>query len=198
MKLTIFLLLFNITNTDTIPSTPQLQHSLETYYLQKTQAEIEEYRDKKRWSWLKFVPSIGINTDFGIRPNLQFSFANMYGLLNDQNKKELKIKSLIKRNELAFNADLLKLHRLLLKRQLAMQDLQHARELLHLDEAIFKIQEDKYDRAELLPTQYLSLKKSILQQRYSIVLKLQAIELLRLEILELARYYTPLSLKIQG
>lgn len=210
----ILCILFLITTpTDTLPPTDSLIQSLVQFYEIEAHANIQEYQYKEQYKWMKYVPNIGVgyNLQGNPRPTINFSLNTIYQYYNDKSRKNAKIKSIIQKNEVKLNRELMQLHsqlaKLKLKKQAITQSqllLQKEKQLLELETQIFNIQKSKYDRNELLPSQFLKLKKSYLtvvfayeNKLYNIELAQQEIQRMEQNVLNTAKYYPKTTLRLE-
>ena len=138
-----------------------------------------------------------------LRNTINFSLNTIYQYFNDKSRKNAKIQSIIQKNEIALNRALMQLHnqlaKLKLKKQAILQSQQlliQEKQLLDIEKQIFDIQKSKYDRNDLLPSQFLQLKKNYLttlfayeKKAFHLQLEQQQMESLQQDILTIAKYY---------
>ena len=100
-------LFFSQTQIDTIPNLDSLNHSIETYYNQKSSSEIAEFQRTEKLSFLKYLPIPSI-VNWDGKPRLQFSFSvsQIYSYANDKETREQKINSI--KNRMIYYAKLIK------------------------------------------------------------------------------------------
>ena len=163
------------------------------YYLRKMESEMTEYAYQEKGKWLKFMPRLGFSlTRF--TPIADYDTRLLYEAKNDRIRKDAKLQSIQKKNELAFQetANSLKsLYRLLLAKinfynaYLSVDDLkaQH-----------MAIIEQQYQNAEIPPTQYLLAKITVEEQKIRRIQEYNTILELAHQLTELAKAQEALPL----
>jgi len=92
----------------------QLKTHLQNYYDLKEQAELEEYKDIKKLTWLLFIPGIGY--DFiNQNPYVVYNTSSLFSYFNTRIKQSHKRENIKKENKLTFRTDQIKLERLYLR-----------------------------------------------------------------------------------
>jgi hypothetical protein len=207
MKLLLLTFLFQL---DTLPPTDTLVQSLIQFHQQQAKADIQAFNSKEQYSWMKYVPSIGIgyNLQGQPRPTINYSLATVYRYFNDKNQSKAQQKAIIQQNELQLNLEIMQLHTLIKKLQLQKEDYQQAKKLLKhqtqlidIERQLFAIEEDKYKRNDLLPSQFLQAQKRYLNilanhenQKFQLQRDKKLIQELEFDILQLAKYYPTVEL----
>ena len=92
--------------TDSLPPLEMLFHSIDSFYLLKTETELAEFQISKKGEWLKYVPSVGLTytLDGRPRPAISFSSSVIYRARKDRQTVAAKRRSIIGKNLLAAEA----------------------------------------------------------------------------------------------
>lgn len=158
-----------------------LEISCQKYYEQKTTAEVEEFKQLRKYKFLRFLPSFGYSlqrADFIVAINTN----GIISYMEDRQIRDNKVNSIILTNKLLLEEDLRNIT--LLKKDLQELEKQKnvLQEILEIDQKIFEIKQTQYKQAELEPLQFLQAKKSFIQQQqqveninYQLFLKKQAL-----------------------
>lgn len=136
-----------------------MQSGLNSYYKQKTEAEISEFKFSRKWNWLRYIPSIGYNfvsNTYMVGYNTN-DIAN--GIISKQ-AAEAKIISIQKNNDLLLEAALKEVSSEItfIDHQIAIYNANTP--LIELESQLFDIYTQQYNKAELTPSIYLSKKIS--------------------------------------
>lgn len=176
-----FLMLLSfIAPKDTLPPTADLFASLQAYHLAQTNAQLAEYQESTEGEWLKYIPAISFGYGLGtkevegqtqvvgkFRPSVSFSTSVIYNAKKGQQLRAAKIKSIEASNLLRLQQEERKLLQLIANYEQELRSLAVAQEIQEIEDAIFEIQETKFEHRELAPLQYLPLKRNYLQKRYA-------------------------------
>ena len=91
-----------------------LESQLKRYYILKENAEIAEYEDIKKLTWLLFIPGVGY--DFiNHNPYIVYNTSSLFSYFNTRLKQKHKKQSIKKTYEIDFEADQIKLQRYYLR-----------------------------------------------------------------------------------
>lgn len=160
-----------------LPNQDTLKASLRAFYQAKTEAEQTEFKQKIRFKWLQFLPSIGWN--FGLNtPFIGYSTTDLVTVINDKNTKKYILLGLQSRNEVLFNEALVTVI-------YQLDNLRHKMTFYHEKETVFKLEKElfeiiqrEYDSGEITPTVYLTKKIAFENLRIQLQqLKLELVEL---------------------
>ena len=163
------------------------------YYLRKMESEMTEYAYQEKGKWLKFMPRLGFSL-IRFTPIADYDTRLLYEAKNDRIRKNAKLQSIQKKNELAFQGtanSLKSLYRLLQAKidfynaYLSVNDLkaQH-----------MAIIEQQYQNAEIPPTQYLLAKITVEEQKIRRIQEYNTILELAHQLTELAKAQEALPL----
>ncbi len=121
--------------------------------------------------------------DGRLRPIANYSLDRVYTNAKAKEVNKLKIETL--RRTAAYEAQKLKFEvRILLKKYALLQtEIAFFEKNIALDDEIFTIETDKYNRKETLPSDYLKLKQANQVKHQELFLKQNALQLLEAEIL---------------
>jgi len=172
-----------------VPSIDSLKNSLRVYYLNKADAEIQEFRYATKFRWLNFVPNLGYDA-FRQSPVLTTNLSGISQGINSRYANRAKIASIQKVNEVLYNEDLIYIRSQLQDLKEKIKAYNRQLELLQLREMKFRITETGYKRKEVAPSEYLNAQLEI--KGFKVLLENSNAELLQLrnEILTRARVTT--------
>lgn len=196
VKLLLFASLLSY-STDSLPPLDDLYQSIDQYYQVQTAADLLEFADDQRGSWIKYLPSVGVNyalvqTDAGNlatrpRPTVTYNTSKLQSAHRDKQRREKKRRSIAARSQLLAARDRQKVYVFYRKYYLAFENIQIEYEIAEIERQLFEIKEAKYKRGEILPDEYLIAKKAYLSFQQSIIQQRNALESLRLDVIELSK-----------
>ncbi|MEM9824155.1 MAG: hypothetical protein AAF985_23925, partial [Bacteroidota bacterium] len=171
-----------------LPAATALHHSLDSFYLLKTQAQLAELQLQTKGNWLKYLPTLGLTyTPTGKpRPSIGWSSNLLYTSQKKRQDHESKSRSIVLQNELAHQADRIRLDGLLRKWTYLLDDIDAHQQQLQLDSLIFDIEQQKYDHHQSLPSEFLKAKKAYLQKVHALRARKREMMELKNHILETA------------
>ena len=174
---------------DTLPPDSLLFQSLATYYHQKTQAELAEFQETEKGEWLKYLPSVGITYTFDNKPRpiATLSTSTLYNAKKSKQARAAKRKAIIQINALAHQQDRLRLQQLLNQYRLEKEALEFQAEILEIDKQLFAIEEAKYEKNQIPPSEFLKIKRGYMVKAFEITEKQRLQEINRGEIIVLAK-----------
>ena len=185
------------TKYDSLPSPETLFASLRSYHAAQTDSRTAEFKIQEKLDWMKYLPSVGLGYTLGtrngelnqrLRPNLNFSFSQIFNSKRDKELRHAKIESIERQNDVDFKTDSLNLL-IALKRveivRTAATELQAAKAI---DDELFKLSQDKYDKKEVSAFQYLNEKRQYFERKERIVVKTEQLLLLEIEALRAAKW----------
>ena len=185
MKTLLFILHFTYCGTDTLPTQKVLEASIDSFFAQKAQIEIVEFQTTNKYDWMKWLPSVGVGyaLDGRPRPIANYSLERFYGNFKTKEVNKLKIETLRRMAEL--DAQKLKFEvRILLKKYALLQtEIAFFEKNIAIDDEIFSIETEKYNRNETMPSDYLKLKQANQVKHQELFLKQNELQLLEVEIL---------------
>lgn len=152
--------LFGQIDSSSIPNIDSLKTSLRVYYLNKADAEIQEFRYENKFRWLNFVPNIGYDA-FRQAPVITTNLSGVSQGINSRQVNKAKIASIKKVNEVLYNEDLVYIRSRLQDLEEKIRAYNSQFELLQLREMKFKITETGYKRKEITPSEYINAQLEI-------------------------------------
>ncbi|MCB0633486.1 MAG: hypothetical protein KDD15_27305 [Lewinella sp.] len=171
---------------DTLPPEKALHQSIDSCYAQRAYLELLEFKNTRKGEWLKFLPNIGISYTLNGQPRPAVSFSS--GLLYQARKARLqrlaKQEQIVQSTLSEAEEAKAELATLLLRHSILQEEIvaQHKRH--QIEQEIFLIQEDEYNRLERSPAEYLQAKRTFLIQQETLEdLKRRSL-LLEMEILQ--------------
>lgn len=155
---------------DTLPSEAELYESLATYYEQKTQAELTEFEETTKGEWLKYLPSVGITytLDNKPRPAASLNTGVIYQAKKSKQLRAAKRKAIVQVNRLAHQEDRIRLRQLLDQYRMEQEALVFQEEIFEIDRQLFLIEEAKYEKNQIPPSEFLKIKRGYLVKEFEI------------------------------
>ena len=153
------------TNEDTDEIEIQkIASSLHQKYQKNLEADLDELKQDKRLSYLRFAPSVG----YDLTRNavvVGFSFNNVITHLRDRKANRSKKKRVLEHYKNLIHSDISKIDNLQLRKNYLESDLKASQEILNLENQRFKIDSLKYINHEIKTSLFLDKKIEILKKR---------------------------------
>jgi hypothetical protein len=185
MKALLFIVHTFISVPDTLPTQKVLEASIDSFFAQKANIEITEFQTTNKFDWMKWLPSVGVGyaLDGRPRPVANYSLDRFY--TNFKTKEVNKLKTETLQRTATLEAQKLKFEvRILLKKyELMKTEIAFMQKNLTLEDDIFTVETDKYNRKETLPSDFLKLKQANQVKHQELFLKENELQLLEVEIL---------------
>ncbi len=185
MKALLFIVHTFICVPDTLPTQKVLEASIDSFFAQKANIEITEFQSTNKYDWMKWLPSVGVGyaLDGRPRPVANYSLDRFY--TNFKTKEVNKLKTETLQRTATLEAQKLKFEvRILLKKyELMKTEIAFMQKNLTLEDEIFTVETDKYNRKETLPSDFLKLKQANQVKHQELFLKENELQLLEVEIL---------------
>ena len=182
---------------DSLPSSETLFASLRAYHTAQSDSRTAEFRIQEKLDWMKYLPSVGIGYTLGtkngeltqrLRPNLNFSFSQIFNSKRDKEIRRAKIESINQQNEVDFKTDSLNLLIALKRVEIVREAANEMRTAQAIDDELFKLSQLAYDEKKVSTFQYLSEKRQYFERRERIVVKMEQLLLLEIEALRAAKW----------
>ena len=162
-----------------------LYTSIDSFYAAEIHANLLEFQDDKKGEWLKYVPNVGLTyTVTGApRPSVNLNTGILYQAKRDKQRNAARRRSIEEKGALQAaraRGQVAKLYATYLLRQEAL-DFQ--RELLAIDEQLFRMEVDRYERGEISPGDFLKAKRAWLLKQQGVNDLEMELEVLRQDIL---------------
>ena len=179
-----FILFLCITTTSALsqklPPLAELYTSIDSFYAAEIHANLLEFQEDKKGEWLKYVPNVGLTYTVAgdPRPSVSFSTGVLYQAKRDKQRNAARRRSIGEKGALqAMRArgQVAKLY--------ATYPLEFRRELLAIDEQLFLMEVDRYERGEISPGDFLKAKRGWLLKQQEVRDMEMELEVLRQEIL---------------
>jgi len=184
----IFLLIFFECNSQDkiqLISLDSLEQSLKDYYGRSWQAERENFLAVSKGEiWAK-LPSIGIQ--FGL-PSVQFGTKDIYNIKQSKREKKAALVSLDLKYRVQFNEALQGLEIEYNKVRIQLEKLEYLEKSIELEEQIFKIHEEAFQKRELAPLEYLNRRKSFENVKSNYEIEKREVQIQILELYKIARW----------
>lgn len=173
-----------------LPSSILLYESLDSFHSQQTKARLLELKTQHKADWLRYLPTLGLayTPDGQPRPTLSWSSTLLYTSQKQQQSKKAKALALQQQAILDLQSDRIRLRGLLRQWDYLQQDIQAQALQFQLDQQLFDIEQQKYDNQQLLPSEFLKIKRQFAQKKYALLIRQRELVELKNEILVLARF----------
>lgn len=178
-------LLVRVAGAQELPPLGELYASIDSFYAAEVHANLLEFREDRKGEWLKYVPNVGMTyTVTGApRPSVSFNTGILYQAKRDRQRNAARRRSIEEKGALQAARIRGAVTKLYAAYQLQMEALAFRRKLLAIDEQLFRMEEDRYERGEISPGDFLKAKRSwLLKQQEVRDIELD-LEVLRQEIL---------------
>ncbi|MEH0153618.1 hypothetical protein V6R21_05855 [Limibacter armeniacum] len=179
-----------------VVSVDSLSASVMEYYHRKMAAEQEEFLYLERGKWMKYMPTVGFS--FGL-PSVSWGTGKVYEARQATQVKTVKLSAIKAVNELEMNA---LLQEVMIDHQTLIGELEHHQvleEILQLEEKLFAIVKEAYEKHEITPMELLLKQKQLLTEKEKVAISLRKMLLLRAELYKKARYQLPkIRLETEG
>ncbi|MEM8528592.1 MAG: hypothetical protein AAGG68_28395, partial [Bacteroidota bacterium] len=163
-------LLFTVTihataDTTRLPARKQLLTEMKEYYDQELAADLSEWEQSNKASWMQWMPTMGISytANGQPRPSIAFSLTKIYANIQQNQVAQNKQKSIVKRNKLTRQQAHQQLNHLYIKLQLLYEQEVFQISLYRIDSLKFSIYEQQFKNMQITPLQFLNEKKKYLQ-----------------------------------
>jgi hypothetical protein len=173
-----------------LPTRAELFTALRRCHTEKAAAQIEEFRARERYGWMKWLPSFGIG--YNLRgnpvPTVSFSLAQVYNNLNQKEMTVAKTRSLLRGSDLAFKTDSIDLDILLRKVDILREALQYDEAVAQVDADIWALKQQQYAAKEIPSEAFLAEKRAFIQRAAALAEKRKELALLELEVLRVGKW----------
>lgn len=163
------------------------------YYLRKMESEMTEYAYQEKGKWLKYMPRLGFSLA-RFTPIADYDTCLIYEAKNDRIRKNAKLQSIQKKNELTFQETVNSLKSLYRLLQAKVNYYNAHLSVDELKEQHLAIIEQQYQNAEIPPTQYLQIKITAEEQKIRRIQEYNTILELAHQLTELAKAQEALPL----
>ena len=168
-----------------LPPLGELFTSIDSFYAAETHANLLEFHEDKKGEWLKYIPNIGLTytLEGAPRPSLNLNTGILYQAKRDRQRNSAKRRSIEEKGALQAARTRGKVAKLYSTYLLQQKALAARREVIAIDEQLFRMEKDRYERGEISPGEFLKAKRTwLLKQQEVSDLKMK-LEVLRQEIL---------------
>ena len=168
-----------------LPPLGELYASIDSFYAAEVHANLLEFQEDRKGEWLKYMPNVGLTYTVAgdPRPSVSFSTGVLYQAKRDRQRSTARRRSIEEKGALQAartRGAVAKLYATYLLRQ---EKLESQRELLAIDEQLFRMEVDRYERGEISPGDFLKAKRGWLLKVQGVRDLEMELEVLRQEIL---------------
>lgn len=157
----------SLLSIDTLPPKAALLQAIDSFYQVQTESQLLEYQTSKKGEWLKYLPTVGLTytLDGKPRPTISFSSSLLYRAKKDRLTIMAKRQAIIEANRLATERIKAKLDEMIFEYECLQQEIVSRREIFEIDAQLFEMDQQRYDRLEMAPSDFLKSKKVFLEKQ---------------------------------
>jgi len=150
-----------------LPADSIFYNSLSNYYQSLLEADLKELDIKKKRSWTKYLPSLGLTytVSGSPRPSLRYDPLSILAVNENKELQELKRSSIIIRYESLIYEQFIILENLIYDYNIDLEEIRNSKDLVEIDSQLMAMTEEKYKREMIKPSQYLQEKKRYLEMK---------------------------------
>ena len=169
-----YLLLLCFTTTtihsQTLPPLETLYTSIDSFYAAETHAHLLEFQEDKKGEWLKYLPNVGLTyTVAGApRPSVGLNSGILYQAKRDKQRNAARRRSIQEKGALQAARARGAVAKLYATYLLRLEALKSHRELLAIDEQLFRMEVGRYERGEISPGDFLKAKRGWLLKQQGV------------------------------
>ena len=166
--------------TDTLPPKATLLQAIDSFYQVQTTSQLLEYQTSQKGEWLKYLPTVGLTytLDGKPRPAISFSSSLLYRAKKDRQTIMAKRQAIIEANRITAQGVKTKLEEMIFEYECLQQEIASRREIFEIDAQLFEMDQQRYERLEMAPSDFLKSKKVFLEKQQAFrKLSIQAIRL---------------------
>lgn len=181
----LFCLLVRVAGAQELPPLGELYVSIDSFYAVEVHANLLEFQEDRKGEWLKYVPNVGLTYTVAgdPRPSVSFSTGVLYQAKRDRQRNAARRRSIGEKGALQAARTRGAVAKLYATYQLRLEALAFRRELLDIDEQLFRMEVDRYERGEISPGDFLKAKRGWLLKQQEVRDLEMELEVLRQEIL---------------
>jgi len=178
---------------DSIFNTEQLLTSIDSFYNQKLQSQLAEFKKSKKGNWTRYIPSVSFgytlvtkdgNIKGAIRPSIGLTTATVFQALDERKQKKAIIEAIKMQNQIEASEQKRRVKKLISIYNSKVFERNHFVKLIEIDRKIFAIRSNDYEQGRIKIDRYLSEQKSMMQREFDLVQKEVELENMRTEVLE--------------
>jgi len=153
-----------------LPADSLLYNSLADHYQSLLSADLKEIDLKKKKSWTKYLPSIGLTytVSGSPRPSLGYNPLSILAVNEGKELLELKRSAIVMRYENQLYSEFIKLENLILDYKADLKSIDQRKRLKEIDDKLMEMAEEKYNLEMIKPSQYLAEKKKHLEMEMAL------------------------------
>lgn len=148
-----------------LPADSVLYNSLSQHYQALLEADLKELDLKKKKSWTKYLPSIGLTytVSGSPRPSIGYNPLSILAINEGKELLELKRSAIVMRFENQLYEEFVILENLILDYKADLRKVENRKQLKEIDDKLMDMSEEKYNLNMIKPSQYLAEKKKFLE-----------------------------------
>ena len=180
-----FCLAARFAGTQELPPLAGLYASIDSFYAAEVHANLLEFQEDRKGEWLKYVPNVGLTYTLAghPRPSVSFSTGVLYQAKRDRQRNAARRRSIEEKGGLQAARVRGAVAKLYATYLLQLEALEFRRELLAIDEQLFRMEEDRYERGKISPGNFLKAKRGWLLKQQEVRDMEMELEVLLQEIL---------------
>jgi len=153
-----------------LPADSLLYNSLANHYQSLLSADLKEIDLKKKKSWTKYLPSLGLTytVSGSPRPSLGYNPLSILAVNEGKELLELKRSAIVMRYENQLYSEFVRLENLILDYRADLKSIDQRKRLKEIDDKLMEMAEEKYNLQMIKPSQYLAEKKKHLEMEMAL------------------------------
>ena len=173
-----------------LPSQDSLFASVDRFYYQSLVAELTVFESNPKDYWMNFVPSVGVgyNLQGKPRPSVSFSLNSLFQVRQQKRQVAAMQESIILKNHLERQKTKAKVSKIYQQIELLQEELNFSLKVFEIEQQLFEFYEKQNENYDIKPSEFLIKKITHLKKEESIRLQKREIDMLILELLEVAHY----------
>lgn len=148
-----------------LPADSIFYNSLSEHYQSLLEADLKELDLKKKKSWTKYLPSIGLTytVSGSPRPSIGYNPLSILAINEGKELLDLKRSAVVMKYENQLYEEFVKLENLIIDYRTDQRKIKNRKKLKEIDDKLMEMSEEKYNLNMIKPSQYLAEKKKYLE-----------------------------------
>lgn len=153
-----------------LPADSVLYNSLSQHYQSLLEADLKELDLKKKKSWTKYLPSLGVTytVNGSPRPSIGYNPLSILAVNEGKELLELKRSAIVMRYEQILYEEFVALENLIFDYRADLLKVENRKQLKAIDDKLMEMSEEKYNLNMIKPSQYLAEKKKYLEKEIAL------------------------------
>jgi len=186
---------------DSIPSQNRLFSSIDSFQNQKAKAEVLQFKNENKTTWIDYIPSLGIGFGVGtkevngqpvlasrLQPSINYSLSEFRQTRRDKKQNENIVLQILELAEIAKSEEKRMVAGLLMKLETLNEDLLFDLKVHEIDSQLWDYYKTSNQKGDIQPIIFLQRQKDWMTKEQAIRIKKREIRFLEIEILETSHF----------